>query len=170
LSMKDETRKRLAFTGEDARFTKQLGATALISVVRRDDLDELLASDTAHVKYRDGREQYWKAREAKLIADNDLAQQSIEFHAKRADAAEARVKELEAAPRTVAEHLMSQYERVLLRRAEKAEAELTEVRDWVVEVRNAVLLPLATQDNDLGKVAAGLDQSTVALLKRLGVR
>ena len=39
-------------------------------------------------KYRDEREKYWKAREAYLIADYDLAQRSIAFHAKRADAAE----------------------------------------------------------------------------------
>jgi hypothetical protein len=39
-------------------------------------------------KYRDDRETYWNTREADLIAANDLAQRSIEFHAKRADAAE----------------------------------------------------------------------------------
>lgn len=40
--LRQETMERLSHRGDDERFTKQLGASSLISVVRRDDLDELL--------------------------------------------------------------------------------------------------------------------------------
>lgn len=43
--MKRELRKRLAHTGDDASFTRRLGASSLITVVRRDDLDAALDSD-----------------------------------------------------------------------------------------------------------------------------
>lgn len=49
-----------------------------------------------------------------------------------------RVAELEAKPRAVAEYLMSDYERVLLRRAEKAEAALATSEGHVIALREAL--------------------------------
>lgn len=69
-------------------------------------------------------------------------------------AANKRIAELEAKPRTIPEHLMSQYERVLLRRTEKAESALAAE----VEQHQATAKALESITDELERTVAEADR------------